>query len=56
MKKGDDWGQYFGRPMKCDGCDACFENPRYPGRCIYGGPFRRQSQTQQHGIDKEQAA
>jgi hypothetical protein len=42
-KPKDDWDQYYGKPMKCDGCDTCFEHPKYPGRCIYGGPFRRLS-------------
>lgn len=32
----------YGKPMKCDGCDKCFEHPNYPGRCIYGGPYNKQ--------------
>ena len=28
------------KKMKCNCCRECLEDPRTPGRCIYGGPFR----------------
>ncbi len=30
---------YYGRPMSCAVCRACFEMVECPGRCIYGGPY-----------------
>ena len=30
---------YYGRPMSCAVCRSCFENPKWPGHCIYGGPY-----------------
>lgn len=30
---------YYGRPMSCAVCRSCFENPKSPGHCIYGGPY-----------------
>ena len=30
---------YYGRVMSCAVCHSCFENPKAPGHCIYGGPY-----------------
>lgn len=27
------------KEMRCAICERCYENPEWPGRCIYGGPY-----------------
>lgn len=27
------------RRVRCAICESCWEHPRAPGTCIYGGPF-----------------
>ncbi len=37
--KKEKWDKYFGKPMSCALCVSCYENPRNPDHCIYGGPY-----------------